>query len=177
MTKRIASIATVVACITVLAACSASSTTNTRTTHRVEGNLAKHYPDIGSLSNDSTAVVIARPSGKSVQEPADAAGKSGVSATVTPVDVVKTLKGSTPSSTLRIRQVLVGDDTALVSGRTYVLFVTPFHFDTAPDNGEWVVTGAVGKYVVNGANVSVPAGTPAGPPQQLTLSALTAQVG
>jgi hypothetical protein len=64
-----------------------------------------------------------------------------------------------------------------VAGRTYVLFVTPFHFSSAPDNGEWVITGAAGKYVVDGADATVPAGTPDGPPRRLTVSELTAQVG
>jgi hypothetical protein len=85
-----------------------------------------------------------------VQEPANAAAKSGVFVTVATVDVVKILRGSTPSSTLRIRQLLVDGDTALAAGKTYVLLITPFHFTTAQYNGEWVLTGAVGKYTVDG---------------------------
>jgi len=175
---RITSLVTLLACSALLVACSATqSTSGTHTTQGSDGNLAKRYTSIKSLTQDSAAVVIAKPTGKSVQEPADAAGTSGEFATVTPISIVKTLKGSTPSSTLRIRQLLVAEDTALVAGKTYVLFLTPFHFATAPDNGEWVITGAAGKYVVDGTDMSLPAGTPAGPPQQLTMSKLTAELG
>ena len=175
--RRIASAVMLVTCAALLVACSAASSRPASATHGLEGDLAKQYTDIGSLARDSAAVIVAKPTNQAVREPADAAGESGVFVTVTTVDVVKILKGSTPSSTLPVRQLLVDGDTALAAGMTYVLFITPFTFATAQYNGEWVLTGAVGKYAVNGANVSLAPGAQPGLPQRLAMTDLIEQLG
>ena len=178
MMRRITYFAMLVTCAVLLAGCAShSAAPPTAETHGLSGDLAKQYGDIASLARDSAAVVIATPTDQAVQEPADAAGKSGVFTTVTTVNVVKVLKGSTPAATLRIRQLLVEDAKALTPGSTYVLFITPFHFATGPSNGEWVITGAVGSYSVAGTTLSLAPGASGGLPQQLDMTDLVRQLG
>lgn len=129
---------------------------NTTVQNQVEVSRAKSYQTMAELKRDSTAIVRVTATATTKKGPADEAGRSPLTVTLTTVRLDEVLFGNVPARrALQIRQLggagTVSDDLPprLSAGQQYVLYIKPFEFVHGhPLLGEYIVTGDVGQFQV-----------------------------
>lgn len=128
------------------------ATSATPIEQHMEVSLVKEYTSIDSIVADSTLVVRVQATSDQKVVSASADGQDELTSTLTAVKVLDAFVGS-PDQTITIRQsgssevVFEGLAELLVPGEDYILYLSPFTFDSAGSGtGEWTPTGAVGEY-------------------------------
>ena len=107
----------------------------------LDGMRERMFSSLHSLASASDAVVVATATSR-----ATTSDESGIPVTVTSVDVVRTLRGSVAGTSIPIHQLGAPGDAlegvpVLQSGKTYLLFLTAFHYVPGDDTGQYVATG------------------------------------
>lgn len=115
----------------------------------------KEYRSLREVVRDSTAVVRVTAQERLGEVPATEDGSGPLTSTLTRVTVDRVFfsRQAVPTE-LTMRQtgspayVVDGNAEFLVSGKTYVLFVTPFNFkpDRSDSTGQWITVGEIAAY-------------------------------
>jgi hypothetical protein len=106
----------------------------------LDGTRERMFSSLRSLAGASDAIVVATARSSTTSD------EGGIPVTVTSVDVARTLRGSVAGTTIPIHQLGAPGDAlegvpVLQSGKTYLLFLTRFHYVPGDDTGQYVATG------------------------------------
>jgi len=103
----------------------------------IDASRIKAYETIGALTADAPLVAYVTATGQT-----KTILVNGLPFTTRQVTVDRVVRGSAPSPTIAVRELgRPGDDTALVSGKRYLVFVAPFEMNRGESTGEWIVVG------------------------------------
>ncbi len=143
-----------------LTGCSASEPEDAEGAPQIEvaGSRAKEYSSLDDLAASASAIILAAPTGKSldVSLPAEQGGtKESAPTPYVVMEVLEVLRGSLNAQTIEL--VSPGDDVrtgerSLLTGGPYVLFITPAMYAAdEPAGGYVVVGGPAGVYAKAGS--------------------------
>lgn len=143
----------------------------------VDGTRAFEYRSLADLTTHASAVVVARPTGRTSTRPFPYGGPGAAPTAYVQMHVTSVVSGTVPGADIDV--VTPGDDTAtqrsaLLSAGAYLLFLTPAMYGPGdPAGGYAIVGGPAGTYAQHGAAgqfVKVDTGS-AALPDAITLGA------
>jgi hypothetical protein len=151
----------------------------------------RSYASLSELAKGSSAVLVATATSDATTVPGDTAGTSGLDFSVSHLQVNERLAGDYPDPVITLRQlgthvaspssslyVIDGGTLPIVvrAGTTYVLFVTPFHFEDVKNTGQYALTDWGTLYELQGDELTYVGMEPTRLPKTLTLVELKAQL-
>jgi hypothetical protein len=117
------------------------------------GSRVHEYTSLKELAKASSVIAVVRATSTTTVEMI-----SNLPFTVTTVDVVKGIRGTSAGAQLKIRQLgrvgtVAGDGISglLESGSVYILFLTRFEFSATEVTDQYVVTGEAGTFKADGS--------------------------
>lgn len=139
----------------------------------IEASRIKTYGTVAALTADTPLVAYV-----TATDQAATINLNGLPFTTRQVTVDRIVRGAAPGPTIAVRELgRPGDDTSLVSGKHYLVFLAPFEMKPGEPTGEWIVVGVyAGVWEVSASTVVRLDPESTDLPSELTVAEMDSQV-